>query len=103
MLQIISTIGIWIGKVIDGTMKRLDESYQFSSDTNCATFSSLTFKILNFSAPQICHLEIVDSNVFHDFLTGLTLCAKKCLQNYDELYKDTISLFLLLTGFHDSW
>ena len=78
--------------------------YQFPSDTNCATFSSLTFKILNFSGPQIYHLEIIDSNVFHDFLTGfLTLYVKKCLQNYDELYKDTISLFLLLTGFHDLW
>ena len=44
--------------------------YQFLSDTNCATFSSLTFKILNFSGPQISHLEIVDSNMFLDFLTG---------------------------------
>ena len=55
---------------------------------------------LNFSGPQIYHLETVDSHMFPSFLRGfLTLYVQKCLQNYDEPQTKTVYPFPLLPCF----
>lgn len=79
---------------MERSLDNKSENFSSESDTNCATSISLTFKNFNFSVPWICQLETVVGDMLPSFRAGfLTLYVQKCLQNYNELYKQIKILF----------